>query len=73
MRKKSLWMKRVGRLFKGCLKICLRPLFHDEDVDETDWCRDPKDIELVVTQAGVPRSRAGKALKPANGDIVPAI
>ncbi|XP_004493313.1 nascent polypeptide-associated complex subunit alpha-like protein 1 [Cicer arietinum] len=43
----------------------------DEDVDETGV--DPKDIELVVTQAGVPRSRAVKALKAANGDIVAAI
>jgi nascent polypeptide-associated complex subunit alpha len=43
----------------------------DEDVDETGV--DPKDIELVVTQAGVPRSRAVKALKAVNGDIVAAI
>lgn len=43
----------------------------DEDEDETGV--DPKDIELVVTQAGVPRSRAVKALKAANGDIVAAI
>nr|ACJ86087.1 unknown [Medicago truncatula] len=43
----------------------------DEDVDETGV--EPKDIELVVTQAGVPRSRAVKALKAANGDIVAAI
>ncbi|MCI51218.1 nascent polypeptide-associated complex subunit alpha-like [Trifolium medium] len=28
---------------------------------------------MVVTQAGVPRSRAVKALKAANGDIVAAI
>ncbi|ESW34017.1 hypothetical protein PHAVU_001G117100 [Phaseolus vulgaris] len=43
----------------------------DEDVDESDV--DPKDIELVMTQAGVVRSRAVKALKTANGDIVAAI
>ena len=43
----------------------------DEDVDETGV--DPKDIELVMTQAGVLRSRAVKALKAANGDIVAAI
>ncbi|XP_027351611.1 nascent polypeptide-associated complex subunit alpha-like protein 1 isoform X2 [Abrus precatorius] len=43
----------------------------DEDVDETGV--DPKDIELVMTQAGVARSRAVKALKAANGDIVAAI
>ena len=43
----------------------------DEDVDETGV--DPKDIELVMTQAGVSRPRAVKALKAANGDIVAAI
>ncbi|XP_047166715.1 nascent polypeptide-associated complex subunit alpha-like protein 1 [Vigna umbellata] len=43
----------------------------DEDVDESGV--DPKDIELVMTQAGVVRSRAVKALKAANGDIVAAI
>ncbi|CAL0321578.1 unnamed protein product [Lupinus luteus] len=43
----------------------------DADVDETGV--DPKDVELVVTQAGVPRSRAVKALKAADGDIVAAI
>lgn len=43
----------------------------DEEVDETGV--EPKDIELVMTQAGVPRSRAVKALKAADGDIVSAI
>ncbi|KAL5059103.1 hypothetical protein RYX36_030707 [Vicia faba] len=43
----------------------------EEDVDETGV--DPKDIELVVTQAGVPRSKAVKALKATGGDIVAAI
>ncbi|CAH2072813.1 unnamed protein product [Thlaspi arvense] len=43
----------------------------DEVVDEEGV--EPKDIELVVTQAGVSRSRAVKALKAANGDIVSAI
>ncbi|KAG6641137.1 nascent polypeptide-associated complex subunit alpha-like protein 1 [Carya illinoinensis] len=43
----------------------------DEDVDETGV--EPKDIELVMTQAGVSRSRAVKALKAADGDIVTAI
>ncbi|KAG6411102.1 hypothetical protein SASPL_129176 [Salvia splendens] len=43
----------------------------DEDVDETGV--EPKDIELVMTQAGVSRARAVKALKEANGDIVSAI
>ncbi|PHT37193.1 Nascent polypeptide-associated complex subunit alpha-like protein 3 [Capsicum baccatum] len=43
----------------------------DEDVDETGV--EPKDIELVMTQAGVPRAKAVKALKAADGDIVSAI
>uniref|UniRef100_A0A3Q7IKU9 NAC-A/B domain-containing protein n=1 Tax=Solanum lycopersicum TaxID=4081 RepID=A0A3Q7IKU9_SOLLC len=43
----------------------------DEDVDETGV--EPKDIELVMTQAGVSRPKAVKALKAAEGDIVSAI
>ncbi|KAL8542100.1 hypothetical protein ACS0TY_003091 [Phlomoides rotata] len=43
----------------------------DEDVDEEGV--EPKDIELVMTQAGVSRSKAVKALKAADGDIVSAI
>ncbi|KAJ9547970.1 hypothetical protein OSB04_020513 [Centaurea solstitialis] len=43
----------------------------DDDVDESGV--EPKDIELVMTQAGVSRSKAVKALKAADGDIVSAI
>ncbi|CAH8361939.1 unnamed protein product [Eruca vesicaria subsp. sativa] len=43
----------------------------DEEVNEEGV--EPKDIELVMTQAGVPRPRAVKALKAADGDIVSAI
>nr|BAF46352.1 alpha chain of nascent polypeptide associated complex [Nicotiana benthamiana] len=43
----------------------------DEDVDDTGV--EPKDIELVMTQAGVSRAKAVKALKAADGDIVSAI
>lgn len=43
----------------------------DEDVDDTGV--EPKDIELVMTQAGVTRPKAVKALKAADGDIVSAI
>ncbi|KAL9256454.1 Nascent polypeptide-associated complex subunit alpha-like protein [Drosera capensis] len=43
----------------------------DEEVDETRV--EPKDIELVMTQAGVSRSKAVKALKAADGDIASAI
>ncbi|URD82961.1 nascent polypeptide-associated complex subunit alpha-like protein [Musa troglodytarum] len=34
---------------------------------------EPRDIDLVVTQAGVSRAKAVKALKTNNGDIVSAI
>lgn len=43
----------------------------DQDVDETGV--EPKDIELVMTQAGVSRGKAVKALKATDGDIVSAI
>ncbi|KAJ8570535.1 hypothetical protein K7X08_037507 [Anisodus acutangulus] len=43
----------------------------DEDVDDTGV--EPKDIELVMTQAGVSRAKAVKALKASDGDIVSAI
>ena len=43
----------------------------DEEVDATGV--EPKDIELVMTQANVSRSKAVKALKSADGDIVSAI
>ncbi|KAK2637196.1 hypothetical protein Ddye_031988 [Dipteronia dyeriana] len=43
----------------------------EEDVDETGV--EPKDIDLVLTQAGVSRGKAVKALKANDGDIVSAI
>jgi nascent polypeptide-associated complex subunit alpha len=43
----------------------------DESVDDSGV--EPKDIELVMTQANVTRSKAVKALKNAEGDIVSAI
>ncbi|GKE69527.1 nascent polypeptide-associated complex subunit alpha-like protein 2 [Tanacetum coccineum] len=42
-----------------------------EEVDETGV--EPRDIDLVMTQAGVSRPKAVKALKTHNGDIVSAI
>ncbi|CAN6300907.1 unnamed protein product [Urochloa humidicola] len=44
---------------------------NEEEVDETGV--EPKDIELVMTQASVSRPKAVKALKAAEGDIVTAI
>ena len=41
------------------------------EIDETGV--EPKDIELVMTQANVSRSKAVSALRKAEGDIVSAI
>ena len=41
------------------------------DVDESGL--EPKDIELVVSQAGVSRGKAVAALRSHDGDIVSAI
>lgn len=43
----------------------------EDEIDESGV--EPKDIDLVMTQAGVTRSKAVKALKDADGDIVSAI
>jgi nascent polypeptide-associated complex subunit alpha len=43
----------------------------EEEVDETGV--EPRDIELVMTQASVLKSKAVKALKAHEGDIVSAI
>ncbi|XP_030467114.1 nascent polypeptide-associated complex subunit alpha-like protein 2 [Syzygium oleosum] len=43
----------------------------EEEIDENGV--EPRDIDLVMTQAGVSRSKAVKALKTHNGDIVGAI
>ena len=43
----------------------------EEEVDETGV--EPRDIDLVMTQAGVSRGKAVKALKAHDGDIVSAI
>ncbi|KAI7864160.1 NAC domain-containing protein [Spinellus fusiger] len=45
----------------------------EEDVEVDATGVDEKDIELVVTQAGVSRSKAVTALKNSNNDIVNAI
>ncbi|KAI4378210.1 hypothetical protein MLD38_015723 [Melastoma candidum] len=43
----------------------------EEEIDETGV--EPRDIALVMTQAGVSRSKAVNALKTHDGDIVSAI
>lgn len=53
------------------IKEAVADVDDDAEVDETGV--EPKDIELVMTQAGVSRPKAVKALKAADGDIVSAI
>merc|ERR1712083_327158 len=52
-------------------KPAIEELDENEDVDESGV--EPKDVELVMSQAGVTRSKAVKALKTNDGDIVNAI
>ncbi|KAG6746551.1 hypothetical protein POTOM_048902 [Populus tomentosa] len=47
------------------------PEEEEEEVDDTGV--EPRDIDLVMTQAGVSRTKAVKALQTNNGDIVSAI
>ncbi|KAJ6373484.1 hypothetical protein OIU78_029219 [Salix suchowensis] len=47
------------------------PEEEEEEVDDTGV--EPRDIDLVMTQAGVSRAKAVKALQTNNGDIVSAI
>ena len=43
----------------------------EEEIDETGV--EARDVELVMTQAGVSKSKAVRALKTHSGDIVSAI
>jgi len=56
-------------------KIAEKPAIEEvddsEEVDEAGV--EPKDVELVMSQAGVSRAKAVKALKTNDGDIVNAI
>ncbi|GFR50109.1 hypothetical protein Agub_g12257 [Astrephomene gubernaculifera] len=49
------------------------PADEEEDAEVDDSGVEQKDIELVMTQANVSRSKAVRALKNAEGDIVSAI
>ena len=49
----------------------LEEIENDEEVDESGV--EPKDIDLVMSQAGVSRAKAVNALKKNDGDIVNAI
>jgi NACalpha-BTF3-like transcription factor len=56
-------------------RISQRPQIEEieQDGDVDDSGVDPKDVELVMSQAGVSRARAIKALKVNDGDIVNSI
>ncbi|KAK7282484.1 hypothetical protein RIF29_11303 [Crotalaria pallida] len=56
---------------QGAAAAGAQPEEEEEEVDETGVA--PHDIDLVMTQAGVSRSKAVKALKTHDGDIVGAI
>merc|ERR1719379_1761185 len=58
-------------LAKAAEKPPIEELDDAAEVDETGV--EPKDVDLVMSQAGVSRSKAVKALKTNDGDIVNAI
>jgi nascent polypeptide-associated complex subunit alpha len=55
----------------SAVKDAVEEVGDDDEVDESGV--EAKDIELVMTQAGVSRPKAVKALKAADNDIVTAI
>eukprot|EP00698_Gefionella_okellyi_P004814 TRINITY_DN14454_c0_g1_i1.p2 TRINITY_DN14454_c0_g1~~TRINITY_DN14454_c0_g1_i1.p2 ORF type:complete len:203 (-),score=62.13 TRINITY_DN14454_c0_g1_i1:175-783(-) len=61
----------------GLDEVADKPAAAEEAVDETgepdETGLEPKDIELVMAQANVPRAKAVRALKKNKGDIVNAI
>lgn len=61
----------VSKQDQGAAAAVAQPEEEEEVVDDTGV--EPHDIDLVMTQAGVTRSKAVKALKTHNGDIVGAI
>ena len=68
----------AAELFKSADMPSLEPAsaatIEEEDEGEIDETGvEPKDIELVMTQAGVSRGKAVNALKSNDGDIVSAI
>ena len=58
-------------LTKAADKPAIEELDDGAEVDETGV--EPKDVDLVMSQAGVTRAKAVKALKTNDGDIVNAI
>ena len=58
---------------RGASKAAVQAEPEEEEGEVDESGVEPKDIELVMTQAGVSRGKAVKALKAADGDIVSAI
>merc|ERR1712196_273320 len=58
-------------LTKAAEKPAVEEMDESGEVDETGV--EPKDVDLVMSQAGVSRAKAVKALKTNDGDIVNAI
>lgn len=58
-------------LTKAADKGAIEELDESGDIDESGV--EPKDVDLVMSQAGVSRAKAVKALKKNDGDIVNAI
>merc|ERR1712196_270884 len=58
-------------LTKAAEKPSIEEIDDNEEMDESGV--EPKDVELVMSQAGVSRIKAVKALKTNDGDIVNAI
>ena len=72
----SVWWLGRGLSFFGLadLALFLVQAVEEDDDEEVDASGvEPKDIELVMTQAAVSKSKAIKALKSSDGDIVSAI
>jgi len=71
-------MMRCDHTPARALSKPLRSRYARLSVRRVGWVQDetglePKDIELVMNQAGVSRAKAVKALKNQNSDIVNAI
>ena len=64
-------MTEAPGLTKAAEKPAIEELDESGEIDETGV--EPKDVDLVMSQAGVSRAKAVNALKKNDGDIVNAI
>jgi nascent polypeptide-associated complex subunit alpha len=63
----------LGDAAEPAAKAAVEEADDDDDEEVDDAGVEPKDIELVMSQAAVSRAKAIKALKANDGDIVNAI